>query len=89
MPLFNVEVSFKTLLVVQADNEDHAHEVAGWNAHRVLNDVCPSPNISVRGMVSRERDLREGWTTECVPYGGDGNTRLGDLLVELSQEGGE
>jgi len=26
-------------------------------------------------------DLAHGWDGECIPYGGDGNTKLADLLV--------
>jgi hypothetical protein len=86
MPLFNVAVSFTLLMVVQADDEDHADQVAEENAREALDDQRPTPNVNVRGEVTQERQLREGWTIDCVPYGGDGDTRLGELLCGSVQK---
>ena len=33
------------------------------------------------GEVVRVDQLEHGWDGECIPYGGDGNTRLGALLT--------
>ena len=82
MALFNVDVTFRTTLVVEAADEGDAYWEARFNAKQALNDDCNcTPEIDVRGEVRSPKDLREGWDIECIPYGGDGNTRLSALLL--------
>lgn len=80
MPLYNVTVTLETKIVVVADDEDHAWQVASDEARDAIDNDRPAPDVSVRGEVTSEKHLRDGWDAECVPYGGDGNTRIGALL---------
>ncbi len=38
------------------------------------------PSLHVTGDVTQERHLRDGWDGQCIPYGGDGNTKISALL---------
>ena len=80
MPLYNVNVAIKFTMVVQADDERHAFDVAEDNFKAGMSDAEPNTVIAVTGGVIRAEDLRDGWDAECLPYGGDGNTRIGELL---------
>ena len=82
MPLYNVTVRLETTIVVLADDEEHAYQVAQENTREAIDNDRPDPNVNVRGEVTRERHLREGWDTNCLPYGGDGSTRLSAYLVQ-------
>lgn len=81
MPLYNVKVTIETTMVVVADDEDHAHQVAEENIREAIDYEMPTPYISVTGDVTSARHLRDGWTEQCVPYGGDGNTQITQLLT--------
>ncbi len=78
MPIFNVIASMQTTMVVVAHDKDHAWEVAQEYAAQAFDDEVPQTYIT--GEVFSLRHLHSGWDGECVPYGGDGNTRLGDLF---------
>ena len=80
MPLYNVTVSLETTMVVFADDEGHAYWVAKENTREAIDNDRPDPDVRVRGEVTRERHLRDGWDGQCVPYGGDGHTRISALL---------
>ena len=80
MTIYNVRVTFETTMVVIAGDEDEAYAVAVENAKRALDDEGTFPDADVRGEVTSEKHLRDGWDENCVPYGGDGNTRLRDLF---------
>ena len=71
----------ETTMVVVADDDDHAYEVAQENYKEAFSDSGESPSIAVEGEVSNVSQLRDGWDSRCVPYGGDGNARLGELLA--------
>lgn len=81
MPIYNVEVTFKTTMVVVADDEDDARSVAREDAFNSLRDADERPDVNVRGEVTSEKDLRDGWDGGCLPYGGNRNTRLSELLT--------
>lgn len=86
MPIYNVQVTFETTMVVVADDEDDARAVARTNALSAIEDADECPGVDVRGEVTREQHLRDGWDGDCVPYGGDRNTRLRDLLTPNVQD---
>jgi len=79
MPIFNVTATVQFTMVVVANDEAHAEEVAQEHVRRALEDepMC----ISVTGEVQAVSHLRDGWNGDCIPYGGDGNTRLNALLA--------
>lgn len=81
--LFNVDVTFTTTMVVEAVSEDEARRVARAEALQAVRDANEAPSINVTGEVSSLRQLRNGWDGVCVPYGGDGNTRLSELLPPM------
>lgn len=81
MPIYNVEVTFRSTMVVVADDEDDARSVARADAFNSLRDADERPDVNVRGEVTSEEDLRDGWDGDCLPYGDDRNTCLRDLLT--------
>lgn len=82
MPLYRALITMTTHVVVIADDEEQARFVAKDNAKQAFSDDldCP-PEVSVFGEVTNVTQLRDGWDGACVPYGGDGNTRIGELLA--------
>lgn len=80
MPLYNVNVTMSTVMVVVANDEDHAWEVAQNHAKAAFDDANEPYRTDVTGEVKSLSNLRAGWDGECVPYGGDRNTRLRALL---------
>lgn len=81
MPIYNVKVTFETTMVVMADDDDDARSVARRDAFNALHDADEYPDVDVRGEVTSEKHLRDGWDDDCVPYGGDRNKRLRELLT--------
>lgn len=77
-------VEITTYGVVMAENEAHAHQVADSYKREIFGDDW-NPRIEVDGAVVKVEDLAHGWDGECIPYGGDGNTKLADLLVPNEQ----
>lgn len=79
MKAYMVEIT--THAVVMADDEAHAYDVAENYKRDAFHDD-PNPRIEICGeVVARVDQLEHGWDGECIPYGGDGNTRLGALLT--------
>lgn len=71
-------VEFTMTAIVQAEDEGDAYSVAddAWRDIRSGSDPCISIGDEVRSLA----ELTDGWDGMCLPYGGDGNTRLQDLL---------
>lgn len=81
MTIYNVDIIFEKTIVVVANDEDEAEEIAREEALNALYEDMDGPtSVDVRGEVRTKRDLRDGWDEVCVPYGLDGNTRLRDIL---------
>jgi len=80
MALFNVHIQLDTIMVVKADDVEKAIEVAQnhWMNAVACNDT--KPDMYVTDEVLSTLDLRDGWVEDCIPYGGDGNTRIKDML---------
>lgn len=77
MRLYQVEIT--TIAVIAADDKAHALAIAESDAWQIFSDDC-SPRIELDREVTSLCELRHGWDGECIPYGGDGNTRLKALL---------
>lgn len=75
--LFTVKIT--SYAVVIADDESHAVDVAQRHAREIVGDDG-SPGAEFIGEVRSEADLVDSWDGGCVPYGGDGNSRIGELL---------
>lgn len=82
MSLFEVE--FTVRAVVQADDSTHAFEVAGDSAREIFRDD-PLDDYDVGRQILEAKHLPSGWNVECIPYGGDGNTRISAILAEPPQ----
>lgn len=82
MPLYNVELTINCTMVVQAEDAGDAHDIAYDNWKDGLSDADPSPQLQVTGEVTHEKHLRDGWDGMCLPYGGDGKTRISSLLAD-------
>ncbi|MEX3933333.1 hypothetical protein AB4Y32_16270 [Paraburkholderia phymatum] len=81
MKPYAVEVSFT--MIVMADNEVDAQEVAEDNSHEAWRDTFDQKHC-VLGPVTDERQLNaHGWSLNDIPWGGDGETSLRTILAEL------
>lgn len=75
--LFAVEL--RTVAIVQALDEYNAYAVARAEQREICGDV--ELDIDLLGEVNSESDVVSyGWDSRCLPYGGDGETRLSELL---------
>lgn len=77
MPIFQVEV--RTTLVVEAHDEDNAIIVTREHIRDAVRDY--DARIESVDEVTQTSQLRDSWDGMCFPYGGDGNTRLKDMLT--------
>jgi hypothetical protein len=81
---FAVEVSFT--MIVMAEDEGDAYQCARENASEAWGDTY-DPQFDVCEQMKTEDDLkRHKWDGQCIPYGGDGNTRLSDILAAIEAE---
>jgi hypothetical protein len=80
--LFIVEIS--TTAVVAGKDWAEAHRNANWHLGDIIGDF--EPEIVVAGEVKSLAGLPADWDPMCLPYGGDGETRLKDLLPETEPE---
>jgi hypothetical protein len=73
-------VEFRIRAVVMGEDESDAYCNAMNNWREIASD---SPAIiDVEREVFSAKDLPSEWDLQCIPYGGDGNTRLEALLGE-------
>lgn len=87
MKPFLVEYTVKA--VVMAEDEDHAWAVARSECRDVFYEAG-SPEIWVEHEVEKAEDLLgSGWDLGCIPYGGDGNTRISELMTSAAKQEGE
>lgn len=84
MKMWNVEVSY--VAVVLADDEIEAAKVARRHAREIVSDAGESDCV-VTHEVKDVSDFRDGWDGACLPYGGDGNTRINELNPALRDPG--
>lgn len=73
-------VEIRTYGVVMAEDETHARSVADDYKRDIFRDDC-NPYVEVDGAVENVEALEHGWDGDCIPYGGDGNTRLSELMT--------
>lgn len=78
MAFFMVEIT--TYAVVMAYDESHARSVADEFKENIFSDDW-NPEVNVNGVIDDVSKLAHGWDGECIPYGGDGNTTLAELMV--------
>jgi hypothetical protein len=84
MKPYAVEVSFT--MIVMAESPKHATEVAENSKHDAFYGE-PNHELSAPYEI---RDVCKlagiGWDGTQVPYGGDGETTLADIIAELNPE---
>ena len=73
-------VEIRTYGVVMAKNAEDARKVADEYLRDIFLEDA-SPYIEVNREIASLEDLDYGWDGECIPYNGDGNKRLKELLV--------
>jgi len=84
MKPYAVEVSFT--MIVMAEDENEAYTAAFDEANDAWRH-SDDRDYDVLGPVRTEDDLiRYGWSGQCIPYGGDGDTRLADILANMEPE---
>lgn len=71
MPLYNVEVTLTTTVVVEAQDEKDANAVAEKHWKSCVDYDFHSPEISVQSEIADKSQLYDGWDEHCLPYGGD------------------
>lgn len=69
-----------TTVVVMANSPEHAIEVANDCRREIVRDGELEVDGTPRELMAICA-LRGGWDGECIPYGGDGNTRLKELMT--------
>lgn len=72
MKLYTVTVEFD--YVVVAESEIDAEKVAQQNIRQALSDIS---HYDLNYVVTPGATAY-GWDGDCIPYGGDGNTRTKD-----------
>ena len=84
MKLYRIDASYEIL--VAADDEDEAVQVAIDNAIRALQDSLDGPEMSVQE-ITETRQIPESWRG-CYPYREDGATEeTVDEIVAASAGG--
>lgn len=81
-PLKPYVVTIEFTAIVMAKGELHAIEVA--NSHK--HDICSDEDgdfSSGHEITSEDALSAYGWDGMCLPYGGDGRTRLKDIIAAL------
>ena len=70
--LYTVTATFT--FVVEADSLKHASNIANEYARDAFSDL----SVYDIDCIVDPGVPKEGWDDECIPYGGDGNTRTGE-----------
>lgn len=84
MKPYAVVVSFN--MIVMAMDDADAYQRAQENARDAWGDTY-DPKFEVCENMKTEADLkRYKWDGQCIPYGGDGETRLSDILASIEPE---
>jgi len=86
--LFEVKLVFKA--IVLAEDSYQAERIATEERGEIVSD-CGDPDEVDAGVTFRSRDELSAhaaltqcqWDAMCIPYGGDGNTRIGEILDQL------
>lgn len=80
MKLFNVKLKQETTIVVLADDEDDAYDIALDTAKTAINAEAETPIVHITGEINSASQLRDGWDEASIPYGWHGNRRIGEIL---------
>ena len=78
MGVYMVEIV--TYGVVVAENAQEAKQKATQFKNEIFRDDG-DPEITVQLKIKNEKELTNKWSGDCLPYGGDGNTSIRNLLT--------
>ena len=77
-------VELKIAGVVMADSEINAMGIAESEAREIIRDTDPEADCATKlNSIEHLQRLDALWDGMCIPYGGDGYTRLKDILPEF------
>jgi len=81
-------LTISVVAIVMADDEQHARDVALSHVREIHHDAWGDQfKLSPATRIERHSDLeRIGWDDQCLPYGGDGKTRLSEILKDASDD---
>jgi len=74
------EVELRWIAVVEAENEMEAISAAEYDKRDICGDS--DPEVEAVGEIKGLDQLPQGWDAHALPYGGDGETRLSELLPQ-------
>ena len=77
MALYAINLSVTS--VVEAKTAEHAYRVA-FDHRREIFSECPRIDLSELNEVRAIDDLPDEWDADCLPYGGDGDTTIREIL---------
>lgn len=80
--LFEVEIIVRAVVV--ADTMSEALHVAYRNRRDMVRDSDLECDVVCE--IKSESHLPEGWDSECIPYGSEDDSRIGDYLDNLPPE---
>lgn len=83
MKMWNVELTY--VAVVFAEDEGVATDIASDLARDIVSDSS-GPLLEITHEIRAKRDFRDGWDGRCIAYGGDRNTRIGEINPDLRSE---
>ena len=89
MALYSVVIDIPLRVVIEAEDNDHAWEIARDDINEVIQDVNLRrlAQICVLKEVKSTKDLPPDWDDQCIPYGGGGNIRISEILGCIKGDG--
>lgn len=78
MALKPYTVELSVTAIVMAESDIDAHTAAIDYARDIWNEI--DPDVDVHGEIKSIDRLPADWTPDSLPYGGDGETQLKDLV---------
>lgn len=76
MKPFVVELRVRTVVMGEDENDAYSNALSDWS--EIAGDS--KPIVDVEREVRSAKDLPSGWDMRCLPYSGDGRTRLEHLV---------
>lgn len=81
MPIYKVKVTIETEMVIIADDEQVAEQVANDHYEEALRyDHMACPDIVIEQQITHVKQLQNGWDGKCVPYGTTDFNCLNNIL---------
>lgn len=78
MKLYSVTAEIEYVIAVEDDEDEHAAAEDVWREVKYDSD----PAIWVGHEIKTLKQLPPGWDGMCIPYNGDGNTRIQEIVSE-------